>query len=96
MKTEREKIRSMFNKCGLIVAIILFASCSNITDSKMTQINELYSDKSTAEIYIETLFSRDELFTTRNVYDMSAGFQVTPAEIANAMQTILITVYNNR
>lgn len=51
MKTEREKIRSMFNKCGLIVAIILFASCSNITDSKMTQINELYSDKSTAEIY---------------------------------------------
>lgn len=46
-------------------------------------------------IYCSALVWQSWRYLDRS-YDMSAGFQVTPAEIANAMQTKLITVYKNK
>lgn len=61
----------LLTKFGFIITLALFASCSNISgsDSSIEQSYEKYSNKTTAEIYIETLFTRDELFTSRNIAD---------------------------
>ena len=55
----------------------------------------ILSKESRSLIYCSALVWQSWRYLDRS-YDMSAGFQVFPAEIANSMQTKLVAAYSNK
>ena len=81
-----ENIRQMKNDYG---------AAADYAENSMGIGYGILSKESRSLIYCSALVWQSRRYLDRS-YDMSAGFQVFPVEIANSMQTKLVAAYSNK